>query len=95
MQTPRQDLLAPSSIALLFKLLFQASSFLFLIHFFYERIAKYDSCNNIQIPGYLVDLFRLYGRPCKNFRLGLIGYKMLLKYDHNKITIILSRCYHC
>ena len=32
-----------------------------------RRLAKYDSCNKIQIPGYLVNLFRLYGRPRKDF----------------------------
>jgi hypothetical protein len=29
----------------------------FLLHFFLECIAKYDSSNEILIPGYLVDLF--------------------------------------
>ena len=42
-------------------------------------LAKYDPCNEIQIPGYLVDLFRLLGRPRKDFQLGLISYKMLWK----------------
>ena len=41
----------------------------------------------IQIPGYLVDLFTVKGRPRKVFQLGLIGFKMLWKWNHNKITI--------
>ena len=31
-------------------------------------LAKYEICNEIQIPGYLVDLFRLLGRPRKDFQ---------------------------
>ena len=42
-------------------------------------LAKYEICNEIQIPGYLVDLFRLLGRPRKDFKLELISYKMLWK----------------
>jgi hypothetical protein len=57
-----------TSIKTIFKLLFQASSFLFLLHFFLECIAKYDPSNEIQIPGYLVDLFTVKDSPRKDYQ---------------------------
>jgi hypothetical protein len=41
------------------------------------RVDKYDSLNKIQTSGYLVDLFRLWDSPRKDYQIGLVGYKML------------------
>ena len=51
----------------------------------HTAVAKYDSNNKIQIPGYLVDLFTLMDSPHKDYQLGLIGFKMLWNGITNKI----------
>jgi hypothetical protein len=43
---------------------------IFCIFFFHTTLAKYDSSNEIQIPGYLVDLFSYGDSPRKDYRLG-------------------------
>jgi hypothetical protein len=48
-----------------------------LLSLFLVSIAKYDSNNKIQIPGYFVDLFTLMDSPRTDYQLGLIGFKML------------------
>ena len=39
----------------------------FLLHFFFECIAKYDSSNKIQFSGYLVDLFSVMDSPRNDY----------------------------
>ena len=45
-------------------------------------LAKYDSNNKIQIPGYLVDLFSLKDSPRKDYQLGIDQLQNALEWDH-------------